>query len=66
MISLVYMHVCAHKIDNVEALVQSTFAHIRLVHDNLYKHPWMSVIYMTNLVRMYIDVYMNCKPMMMV
>ena len=32
-ISLAYMHVCAHKIDDLEALMQSTCVHTRHVHN---------------------------------
>ena len=30
-----YMHVCAHEIDDIEALVQSTGVHTRCVHDDI-------------------------------
>ena len=36
-ISLAYMHVCACKTDDVEALVQRTCVCSRHVHDNLHK-----------------------------
>ena len=65
-ISLAYMHVCACKIDGVEALMQSICVRTRCVHDYLHEHMCMSVRYKPNLVCMYIDVYMNCKPRMMV
>ena len=65
-ISLVYMHVCACKIDDVEALVQSTPVYTRRVYDNLHEHVCMSVMYMPNMVHVHIDVYMNCKPRMVV
>ena len=65
-ISLEYMHACAHEIDEIETLVQSTHVCARHVHDNLHKHACMSVMYTPNLVHMHIDVYMNCKPRMMV
>ena len=42
--SLVYIHVCAHKVNDVEAVVQSTCVHTR-VYDNLHEHVCMSVMY---------------------
>ena len=65
-ILLTYMHVCACKIDDVEAVVQSTRIHTRCVHDNLHKYTCMSVTYMPNLVHMHVDVYMNHKARMAV
>ena len=58
-ISLAYkiMHVCAHKIDNVEALMQSTCVCTRCVHNNLHDHACMSVTYMPNLVCMHVDMH---------
>ena len=56
-IAHIAMHVFAHKINDVEALMQSTHVRIRRVHNNLYQHPCMSVIYTPNPVRMHIDVY---------
>ena len=60
------MRVYAYKIDDVEALMQSTHVRIRHVHNNLHKHTCMSVTHMPNLVHMHIDMYMNYKPRMMV
>ena len=65
-ISLTYVHVCAHKIDDLEGLMQGTHIHTRHVHDNSHKHACIAVTYTPNLVRMYVDVYMNCKPRMTV
>ena len=71
-ISLVYMHARAHKINNIETFKQSTRVCSRHVHDNLHKQACihkqacMSLMYMPNLVHMHIDMYMNCKPRMMV
>ena len=56
------MHVSAHKITDVEALVQSTHVCTKHVYNNLHKHACMSVTYMPNLVHIHIDVYMNSKP----
>ena len=60
------MYVCAQKIVDGETLMQSTHVCTRGVHNNLHEHTCMSVMYMQNLVDMHIDVYMNCKPKMMV
>ena len=60
------LHACACEIKYVEALVQNTCVLTRRVHDNLHKHVCMSVMCTPNLVRMYVDINMNCKPMMMV
>ena len=52
---------------DIEALVHSTQACIRPVYDNLREHVCISVnMYASNLVRMYVDIYMNCKPSMTV
>ena len=61
-LNMTEMYACARKIDDVEALVQSTRVCTRCVYDNLNEHACMSVMYTSNLVRMHIDVYMNCKP----
>ena len=61
----VYACVCS-EIDDIEALVETACVHTRYVHDDLYGHVCMSVMYMPNLVRMHIDMYMNCKQRMMV
>ena len=50
------MHVCAHKIDDVEALVYSTHELTKCVHNNLHKQVCMSVTYTPNLVRMHVDI----------
>ena len=51
------MHACVvHEIDDVEALVQSTSICTRRMHDNLHKHACMSVMYLPNLVGIYIDI----------
>ena len=55
-ISFGYMHACAHKIDDIEFLMQSTCVHTGHVHDNLHKHVCMSVAYTPNLVHMHVDV----------
>ena len=55
-ISFGYMHACAHKIDDIEFLMQSTRVHTGRVHDNLHKHVCMSVAYTPNLVCMHVDV----------
>ena len=60
------MYVCAYEIDDVEALMQSTQVRTRHMHDSLHEHAYISVMYMPNQVRMPVDVYMNCKPRMMV
>ena len=60
------MHVCACKIDDIEVLIQSTYVCTRRVHDNLYEHTYMSVMYTPNLIRMHVDIYMNYKPRMIV
>ena len=60
------MHVYAHKTDDVEALMQSTHVRTRYVYDNLYEHVYMSVMYTPNLVHMHVEIYVNCKPRMMV
>ena len=54
------------QIYNVEVLMQSTRVQTRHVDNELHKHVYMSVTYTLNLVNMHIDVYMNCKPRMMV
>ena len=61
----------AHKNNDVDALMQSTCVCTRRVYDNLHEHTYMSVTYMSvtymsNLVSMHVDVYMNCKPRMIV
>ena len=64
-ISLAYMHVCAHEIDDIEALVQSTGVHTRCVHDDIIctsTHACQLGSYTPNLIHMLIDIYMNCKP----
>ena len=64
----IYSHnacVCMHKINEIEALVQSSHVCTRRVHDKLHEHMCMSVMYTPNLVCMHVDVYMNCKPRMM-
>ena len=53
------MHACAHKIDDVEALVQSTRVHSRHVNVNSHKHVCMSVMYTPNLVLMHVDVSLS-------
>ena len=65
-ISVMYMHVCVYKIDDIEALVESTHVYTGCVHENLHKHTCISVTCTPNLVCMHVDVYMNCKPRMMV
>ena len=60
------MHACARKSIDVEALMQSTHAHTRCVHDNLHEHAYMSGTYMPNLVCAHLDMYMNCKPRMII
>ena len=65
-ISLANMHVCACKINDIEAVVQSAHIHTRCVHDNLHKYTCMSVTYMPSLVHMHVDVYMNHKARMTV
>ena len=65
-ISLVYMHVYACKIIDVEALMQSTCVCTRGACDNLHEHTCMSVMYMPNLNCIHVDIHMNCKPRMMV
>ena len=65
-ISLMYMHVCVYKIDDVGALVESTSVFISRVHENLHKHGCLSVTCTPNLVRIHVDVYTNCKPRMTV
>ena len=45
-LSLRYIHVCASKSDDVEALVHSTRVRSRHVHDNLHEHiQYMHVSY---------------------
>ena len=51
---------CASKIDDVEALVQSACVCTRCVHDNLHEHLCMSGMYLPNLVCMHLDMHMNC------
>ena len=65
-ISLAYIHACANKIDDVEALILSTRVCNRCVHDNLHDHMYMSIMSTPNLIHMHVDVYMNCKPRMTV
>ena len=55
------MHACACKIDDIEALVQSSRVHTKRVHNNLHEHECMSITYMSNLVRMYVGVYMTIE-----
>ena len=55
------MHVCAHKIDNVEALMHSADVRTKHVHNNLHEHACISVKYTQNLVCMYVEMYMNYK-----
>ena len=55
--TLVYMDTFVRKIDDIEALMQSTHVHTRCVHDNLHEHVCMSVAYTWNLVHMQVDVY---------
>ena len=43
---------------------EHSHTHVRRVQNNLHKHMCISVMYMPNLVRMYIDLYMNCTPKM--
>ena len=64
-ILLAYVHACACKIDDVEALVQKTCVLTRRVHNNLHEHVCMSVTYMPNLVCMHVDEYMNCRQRML-
>ena len=68
LILLTEMHVCVHKIDDIEAIMQSTRVNIiiRRVHDNLHEHACMSVMYTPNLFRMHVDVCMNFKLRMVV
>ena len=49
----VYLYACARKINDVEALMQSTRVSTRCVHDNLYEHECVSGTYTPNPVRMY-------------
>ena len=65
-ISLKCMYVCAHKISDVEALVQCTHVHTRCVYNNLHYHTCMSVAYRAKPCLHAHCVYMNCKPTMTV
>ena len=58
------MHVCACETDDVEALLQRPLVRTRHVNNTL--HVCMSVMYMPNVAHMNIDVYVNCKPSMIV
>ena len=62
----IYTCMYAHKNNDVDALMQSTCVCTRRVYDNLHEHTYMAVTYMSNLVSMHVDVYMNCKPRMIV
>ena len=61
-ISLMFIHTCACKIDDIKALVQSTRVCTRRVHYTLHEHTCMSVTYTPYLVCMHVDKYMNCNP----
>ena len=58
------MHAYARENDDIVVLMQSTHVCTGRVHNNLYDSTCMSVMYMQNLVRMHVDVYMNYKPRM--
>ena len=58
------MHGCACETDKVEALVPRP--HVRTRHVNNTLNVCMSVMYMPNVARMNIDIYVNRKPSMTV
>ena len=55
----VYMHECAMKITDVEALTKSTHVHTRCVHDNFHEHVRMLGTYTPNLVLIHLDMYVH-------
>ena len=60
---------CACKTNDVETVVQSICVcatQAVCVYNNLREHACMSVMYMSNVVHMHVDVCMNCKPRMTV
>ena len=55
----VYMHVCAEKITDIEALMQSTSVHTRCVHDNFHEHVHMLGTYTQNPVHIHLYMYVR-------
>ena len=53
---------CAHKIDEVEPIVQSTCVHTRCVYNSLQKSMCLLGTYTTNLVHVHLGKHANCKP----
>ena len=55
------MYASESKIDNIEALMQSTRVGTRHVHNNMHEHACMSDTYTPNLVCMHVDMHVNYK-----
>ena len=64
LILLMYMHTCACKTDDVEAVMQSTCVRAICVYDDLHEHVCMSVMHACMSVYMHVDIHMNYKPRM--
>ena len=58
------LHVCAHKIDDIRPIIQSSRVHTGRVHDSLYTHACMSGTYMPNLdcVTVHFGMHANFMP----